>query len=297
MPVIAHWKQKRQEVKKTFKNMHARILETWLSFGVFDFVFTDTGGIFLLEKKEDGVFSYSPLVKQNVPVVSYEVAKVLSTKEPTQLSLVEKFALRFLPEPFQRSLFEQRESLQLAGITSVSAADGIVSMKNPSLLSILLQIHKLHDILGDGNCGIYAILQGANPSVFSRLGLTLIGDLDYNFSIPKGSSREDTLQWQNAKKLREFLFSEGNPHREMATGLSDPMLQARELENSDLSHIAQRLRQDILLFTEDMQKIELFCADGSEQVLGNEDSLPDLNTCICLYHNDNHFQAIVPKTK
>lgn len=157
--------------------------------------------------------------------------------------------------------------------------------------------YELHNVLGDGNCGIYAILQATNPSVFARFRLTLIDGLDYDFSIPEGSSREDTPQWQNAKKLREFLFEEGHPQRKMASGLSDGALGARELESSDLPRIAQRLGQNILLFTEDMQKVEWFCADGSEQVLGNKDSLPDLSTCICLYHSDNHFQAIVPKTK
>ena len=167
------------------------------------------------------------------------------------------------------------------------------SSKRPRI-SILASLdgYERHNVLGDGNCGIYAILQGANPSVLARLGL--IYGLDYDFSI---SSREDTPQWQNAKKLREFLFEEGHPQRKIASGLSDGALGARELESSDLPRIAQRLGQNILLFTEDMQKVEWFCADGSEQVLGNKDSLPALSTCICLYHSDNHFQAIVPKTK
>lgn len=155
--------------------------------------------------------------------------------------------------------------------------------------------YEIHNVLGDGNCGIYAILQGANPSVLARFGIT--SGLDYNFSIPLGASREDFPQWQNAKKLREALFEEEHPKREMALGLSGETLSAKELENSDLAYIAQKLRQNILLFTEGTQNIEYFCTDGSVQILENVSSLPDWKTCICLYYRDNHFQTIIPKTK
>lgn len=153
--------------------------------------------------------------------------------------------------------------------------------------------YELHDVLGDGNCGIYAILQVADPSILAHFGIT--SRLDYNFSIPRGSSREDIPQWRNAKKLREFLFEEGHPKREMASGLSDEALKTRELENSDLPRIAQKLGQDILLFTEDVQGAEWFHIDGSEQIIESGGSLPNVNDCICLYHSDHHFQAIVKK--
>lgn len=164
-----------------------------------------------------------------------------------------------------------------------------------SLLANILQTHELHNVLGDGNCGIYAILQGANPL---NLPHEIVQGLDYNFSIPEGSSREDMPQWQNAKKLREFLFSEGDPRREMATGLSDPNLQIRELQNFDLSYIAQSLGQDILFFSDDVKMAVLYHANGNIDIIEKSEDLPsDVSTCICLYHSGNHFQAIVPKGK
>lgn len=173
--------------------------------------------------------------------------------------------------------------------------DSSIAVESRALLNDILQTHELHNVLGDGNCGIYAILQGANPL---NLPHEIVQGLDYNFSIPKESSSEDMPQWQNAKKLREFLFPAGNPHREMATGLSDPMLPFRELQNFDLSYIAQRLEQDILFFSDSVKMAELYRANGNIDIIEKSEDLPsDVSTCICLYHSGNHFQAIVPKSK
>ena len=39
-------------------------------------------------------------------------------------------------------------------------------------------------------------------------------------------------------------------------------------------------------------------ANGVINIIEKTEELPfDINTCICLYHSGNHFQAIVPKIK
>lgn len=198
-------------------------------------------------------------------------------------------------EKIASHIVRKKSALAIDTPAVTKKVDPSITVESRTLLNDILQTHELHNVLGDGNCGIYAILQGANPS---NLPHEIVQGLDYNFSIPEGSSREDMTQWQNAKKLREFLFSEGDPRREMATGLSDPMLQFRELENMDLSHIAQRLEQDILFFSAGVKMAVLYHANGAIDIIKNPEELPSVvTTYICLYHSGNHFQAIVPKGK
>ena len=198
-------------------------------------------------------------------------------------------------EKIASHIVRKKSALAIDTPVVTKKVDPSITVESRTLLNDILQTHELHNVLGDGNCGIYAILQGANPS---NLPHEIVQGLDYNFSIPEGSSREDMTQWQNAKKLREFLFSEGDPRREMATGLSDQNLQIRELQNFDLSHIAQRLEQDILFFSDGVKMAVLYHANGNIDIIKNPEELPsDVSTCICLYHSGNHFQAIVPKGK
>ena len=103
-PVTAKWKQKGEDAKKTSKNMHARILETWNSFGFFDFVFTNNGDLLLLEEDSDKSFVWEVLIKENVPLASYDAVKAFYDESKKELNDIDRFALKFLPRYLKKNI-------------------------------------------------------------------------------------------------------------------------------------------------------------------------------------------------
>ena len=80
----------------------------------------------------------------------------------------------------------------------------------------------------------------------------------------------------------------------MAEGLSDPLLRSRELITNSLLHIVQRIDRTIVLFTKENVFAEVYHTTGFVEIIDSDNNIK-INECIYLYHNDNHFQAIVPK--
>ena len=86
--------------------MHARILETWNSFGFFDFVFTNNGDLLLLEEDSDKSFVWEVLIKENIPLASYNAVKSFYDEIKKELNDIDRFALKFLPRYWRKKILE-----------------------------------------------------------------------------------------------------------------------------------------------------------------------------------------------
>lgn len=85
--------------------------------------------------------------------------------------------------------------------------------------------YKIQEVTGDGNCGVYAVLQGINH------------DVSYQ-NVTQGSD-----QWNHAVQLRQSIS--GYPDRQhLVNMVTNPSTQGNQrLDVEDLTSVAQHLSQ------------------------------------------------------
>jgi hypothetical protein len=134
--------------------------------------------------------------------------------------------------------------------------------------------YTLRNVRGDGNCGVYAVLQALHP--------------EQNYL----AVRRNSELWKNAQELRNVL-PEGHPGREMAQNASDYI---RWIEDSDFQHFAQYLGRSILFISERGQFIE-YDRNGNIRTYGSLEEAFEQKAqdAIIIYHNGiDHFQTVIP---
>lgn len=263
--VVVQKKQgKGKEYRITRKKMIHRIMETGLSVGVIDAVFFKGGDLFIAYNKCE----YEQIMSKNVPIVVEELWKKLSLGGG--LSEVENI--------LEKHIFKPTKHLFSMDDESYSAK------RFPSIKQLLEnQGYTIEDVLGDGNCGIYAILQA--HKLIERL------NIDLNLDSANGGNKEDMPQWKAAKQFREFVFEASDPMRKMVTELGNQQ-QNRQLASDDLGRIAEKIGYDILLVVDSYTSAQFFSKNGTQKVVENLSEINFKDT-ICIYYKNNHFQAFV----
>jgi len=134
--------------------------------------------------------------------------------------------------------------------------------------------YTLRNVRGDGNCGVYAVLQALHP--------------EQNYLVVRRNSE----LWKNAQELRNALPA-GHLRRTMAQNAGDD---TRWIEDRDFQHFALNLRRNILFISEQNQFIE-YDRNGNIRTYGSLEEAFEQKAqdAIIIYHNGiDHFQTVIP---
>jgi len=154
---------------------------------------------------------------------------------------------------------------------------GEVHLNDGSVLARLESMnpaYTLRNVRGDGNCGVYAVLQALHP--------------EQNYL----NVQPNDERWNEAQNLRNAL-PKGRLRREMAQNASDYRYW---IEDSDFQYFARHLDRNILFVSEVGQCIE-YDHNGNIQVYNNLEEAFEkkAQNAIIIYHNGiDHFETIVP---
>ena len=311
-PVMARWKQKGEDAKKTSKKMYARILETWNSFGFFDFVFTNNGDLLLLEKDSDESFVWEVLIKENVPLASYDAVKAFYDESKKELNDIDRLALKFLPRYWRKQILEyfncmsedsddcegnigEMENDVMAFDSDSEVAMNLIVEDFNQAEENMSNVHndiqnagyRIQNVTGDGNCGFYAILQGLNLE-------------ERNYATVE----QDNEEWKAAAELRKTIAdATGNEHlQEMTTTALGT--EANQLGFDALPAVAQHLAnlknpRNLVVInstpTEQYPMYSYYDAQGEQHSVNNlNDALEKSNNPVILLYTPNHWQAVLP---
>jgi len=184
------------------------------------------------------------------------------------------------PEKLDKSTWRKVLGLKPKVEKLKAAMRGEVSPNDGSVLARLENLdpaYTLRDVRGDGNCGIYAVLQALHP--------------EQNYLNVQANDE----RWNAAQTLRNMLPA-GHPGREMAQNASD---RVRWIEDQDFQYLAQHLGRSILFISERGQFIEYNRNSYMHVYNSLEEAFQQkAQGAIIIYHNGvDHFQTVVPMPK
>lgn len=307
-PIMAKWKQKGEDAKKISKNMHARILETWNSFGFFDFVFANNGDLLLLEKDNDKSFVWEVLIKENIPWVSYDAVKAFYDESKKELTKADRFTLNFFPRYCRKQILEHfgcmsEDSDDYEGDTgeieenpmSFDLAMNLIAEDFNQAENNMIKIQEaitsenyfIQNVTGDGNCGFYAILQGLNP--------------EQNYESVKQRSE----QWEAAARLRRTIAgaTDNENLQDMTTNafgtevnhLGFDALPAVARHLASLKNTPRGLVVINSTPTEQYPMYSYYDEQGEQHSVNNlNDALKNSNNPVILLFKPGHWQAVLP---
>lgn len=175
-----------------------------------------------------------------------------------------------------------KENQEIAFLGLFPDSTDVEKTKYPESIKIGDQTLTLKNVPGDGNCGIWSLLQLMHP------------EKNYLESLNTNPSQEKEAIVKERQAVANFAKEKG-ASQDATNRISNP---GTYLDTQDFKYAAQYYKKDIVIYinSEGMSYYETYYADGKECNINFDQPSYDKNAHYIYYQNE-HFQALSPQNE